>query len=87
MPSREFSRLRYNRENEPFLDPWQRAQDPGIQTRQKEGHRVLRRPVESTVISGHMLSNKRCRFTPNSDHKSGFPQTAMSALPTKADIH
>jgi hypothetical protein len=25
------------------------------------------------------------RFTPNSDHKSGHPQTAMSALPPKAD--
>jgi hypothetical protein len=25
------------------------------------------------------------RFTPNSDRKSGFPQTVMSALPPKAD--
>ena len=26
------------------------------------------------------------RFTPNSDRKSGFPQTAMSTLPPKADM-
>jgi hypothetical protein len=26
------------------------------------------------------------RFTPNSDRESGFPQTAMSALPPKADM-
>jgi hypothetical protein len=26
------------------------------------------------------------RFTPNSDRKSGFPQTVMSALPLKADM-
>src|SRR5262249_37101928 len=26
------------------------------------------------------------RFTPNSDRKSGLPQTVMSALPLKADI-
>jgi hypothetical protein len=26
------------------------------------------------------------RFTPNSDRKSGFPQKAMSALPSKADM-
>jgi hypothetical protein len=26
------------------------------------------------------------RFTPDSDRESGFPQTAMSALPPKADV-
>src|SRR5262249_16146891 len=26
------------------------------------------------------------RFTPNSDHESGHPQTVMSALPPKADM-
>jgi hypothetical protein len=26
------------------------------------------------------------RFAPNSDRKSGFPQTVMSALPPKADM-
>ena len=26
------------------------------------------------------------RFTPNSDRKSGFPQTVMSALPPKGDM-
>jgi len=26
------------------------------------------------------------RFTPNSDRKSGLPQTVMSALPPKADM-
>src|SRR5215475_7359710 len=30
--------------------------------------------------SGHV------RFTPNSDRESGLPQTAMSALPPKADM-
>jgi len=34
-----------------------------------------------------MCSAKRhVRFTPNSDHESGFPQTVMSALPLKADM-
>jgi hypothetical protein len=28
----------------------------------------------------------RVRFTPNSDRKSGLPQTVMSALPLKADM-
>ena len=26
------------------------------------------------------------RFTPNSDHESGFPHNGMSALPPKADM-
>jgi hypothetical protein len=30
--------------------------------------------------------NCRVRFTPNSDRESGFPQTAMSALPPIADM-
>jgi len=30
---------------------------------------------------------RHVRFTPpNSDHESGFPQQAMSALPPKADL-
>jgi hypothetical protein len=31
-------------------------------------------------------ATKHVRFTPNSDHKSGPPQNAMSALPLKADM-
>jgi len=31
-------------------------------------------------------AKRHVRFTPNSDRKSGFPQTVMSALPPKADM-
>ena len=31
-------------------------------------------------------AKRHVRFTPNSDHESGFPQQAMSALPPKADL-
>jgi hypothetical protein len=35
----------------------------------------------------NMCSAKRhVRFTPHSDHESGFPQKVMSALPPKADM-
>ena len=31
-------------------------------------------------------AKRRVRFSPNSDHESGLPQTVMSALPPKADM-
>jgi hypothetical protein len=31
-------------------------------------------------------AKRHVRFTPNSDRKSEFPQTVMSALPPKADM-
>src|SRR5262249_29910202 len=31
-------------------------------------------------------ATRHVRFTPNSDRKSGLPQTVMSALPPKADM-
>ena len=31
-------------------------------------------------------AKRHVRFTPNSDRKSGLPQTVMSALPLKADM-
>ena len=32
------------------------------------------------------VHQRHVRFTPNSDRKCGFSQTAMSALPPKADM-
>jgi len=33
-----------------------------------------------------MRRNKSCPLYPNSDRKSGFPQTVMSALPPNPDM-
>jgi hypothetical protein len=56
-------------------------------TLRRGGEREMFRPdvrfgskVDICSAKGHV------RFAPNSDRKSGFPQTVMSALPPKADV-
>jgi hypothetical protein len=52
----------------------------------RELRRLFRGMYPLWVKSGHMRRNKSCRFTPNSDRGSAFPQTVMPALPPKADM-
>jgi hypothetical protein len=42
--------------------------------------------VRSGSLADICSAKGHVRFAPNSDRKSGFPQTAMSALPLKADM-
>src|SRR4030095_12918897 len=47
---------------------------------------LIRADVRFGSLADICSAKGRVRFAPNSDRKSGFPQTVMSAFPPKADM-